>query len=70
MLAIYPEQQVAVAMVANLGHAKLPFARLMGVVNPFLADPAPWAMGALAVALAGVGVAHRRRHRGQARLPH
>jgi CubicO group peptidase (beta-lactamase class C family) len=37
VLAIYPEQRLAFAMLANLGHAKFPFARLMGVINPFLA---------------------------------
>jgi CubicO group peptidase (beta-lactamase class C family) len=37
VLAIYPKQRLAFAMLANLGHAKFPFARLMGVINPFLA---------------------------------
>jgi CubicO group peptidase (beta-lactamase class C family) len=37
VLAIYPKQRLALAMVGNLGHAKFRFARLMGVVNPFLA---------------------------------
>lgn len=39
ILAVYPQQQMSVAILANLGHAKFPFTRLMGVVNPFLADP-------------------------------
>jgi hypothetical protein len=36
VLAILPNQGLSVAILANLGHAKFPFARLMGVVNPFL----------------------------------
>ncbi|HEX9652828.1 MAG TPA: serine hydrolase domain-containing protein [bacterium] len=39
VLINYPQQQLSVAILANLGHAKFPFARLMGVVNPFLSDP-------------------------------
>jgi CubicO group peptidase (beta-lactamase class C family) len=35
-LAIFPNQRLSIAILANLGHAKFPFARLMGVVNPFL----------------------------------
>ncbi len=37
VLAIYPKQRMAFAMLANLGHAKFPFSHLMGVINPFLA---------------------------------
>ena len=29
-------ERLSIAIVTNLGHAKLPFARSMGVVNPFL----------------------------------
>jgi serine beta-lactamase-like protein LACTB, mitochondrial len=36
VLAIYPNQRLSIAILCNLGHAKFPFARLMGVVNPFL----------------------------------
>lgn len=39
-LAIYPEQNVTIAILANLGHAKFPFERLMGIANPFLYSPA------------------------------
>jgi CubicO group peptidase (beta-lactamase class C family) len=39
VLAIYPEQGVSIAILANLGHAKFPFARLMGVINPFFGIP-------------------------------
>lgn len=38
VLAIFPNQRLSIAILANLGHAKFPFARLMGVVNPFLAE--------------------------------
>jgi hypothetical protein len=34
--AIFPNQRLIIAILANLGHAKFPFARLMGVVNPYL----------------------------------
>lgn len=37
VLAIYPAQKLSIAIAANLGHAKFPFERLMGVANPFLA---------------------------------
>lgn len=37
LLVIYPDKKVCIALLANLGHAKFPFARLMGVINPFLA---------------------------------
>lgn len=39
-LAIFPEQNVSIAILANLGHAKFPFERLMGIANPFLYSPA------------------------------
>jgi CubicO group peptidase (beta-lactamase class C family) len=35
-LAVYPDQGIAIAMMGNLGHAKLPFTRLAGIVEPFL----------------------------------
>ncbi|MGH9768379.1 MAG: serine hydrolase domain-containing protein [Blastocatellia bacterium] len=38
LLAIFPNEKLSIAILANLGHAKFPFARLMGVVNPFLAE--------------------------------
>ncbi len=36
VLAIYPARKLSIALAANLGHAKFPFERLMGIVNPFL----------------------------------
>ena len=36
VLAIFPNERLSIAILANLGHAKFPFARLMGIVNPFL----------------------------------
>jgi hypothetical protein len=36
ILAIFPNQWLSIAILTNLGHAKFPFARLMGAVNPFL----------------------------------
>jgi len=38
-LAVYPDRQVSVAVLANLGHAKFSMRRLFGVVNPFVGDP-------------------------------
>jgi len=39
-LVVYPDQQVSVAVLGNLGHAKFPMNRLLGVVSPFVGDPA------------------------------
>ncbi|MFQ5778114.1 MAG: serine hydrolase domain-containing protein [Terriglobia bacterium] len=36
-LVLYPDQKVCVALLANLGHARFPFSRIMGIVNPFIA---------------------------------
>jgi CubicO group peptidase (beta-lactamase class C family) len=36
LLVIYPKQKVCVALLANLGHARFPFSRIMGIVNSFL----------------------------------
>lgn len=49
-LFVYPEQRTSIALVANLGHAKLPFNHLMGVFNPFLGSGALFGAGALVVA--------------------
>lgn len=39
LLAIYPGQQVCIALLSNLGHAKFSFDRLMGIANEFLYSP-------------------------------
>ena len=49
LLAIYPDEKVCVAIAANLGHAKFPYAHLAGVINPFLSDPAMPVLGSLYV---------------------
>jgi hypothetical protein len=36
VLATWPRQRVTVSIMSNLGHARLPFNRLMSGVNPFL----------------------------------
>jgi CubicO group peptidase (beta-lactamase class C family) len=36
LLVIYPKQKVCVALLANLGHARFPLSRIMGIVNAFL----------------------------------
>jgi CubicO group peptidase (beta-lactamase class C family) len=56
-LVVYPDQQVSIAVLANLGHARFPLARLLGVVNLFVGDwlgLASWtlAVGAFCVAVA------------------
>jgi hypothetical protein len=38
VLAVYPGSGVVVAVLANLGHAKLPFRLLVNIARPFL----PW----------------------------
>ncbi|MGH9201096.1 MAG: serine hydrolase domain-containing protein [Vicinamibacterales bacterium] len=38
VLAVYPDEGVVTAVMANLGHAKLPFRQLINVIQPFL----PW----------------------------
>jgi hypothetical protein len=35
-LAIFPDRKLSIAILTDLGHAKFPYARWMGVVNPFL----------------------------------
>ena len=52
VLINYPGQRVSIAILANLGHAKFPFARLMGVTNPFLNDPSLYVV----VAFVGIGI--------------
>jgi CubicO group peptidase (beta-lactamase class C family) len=65
VVAAYPGSGVVVAVVANLGHAKLPIRQLVNVVRPFL----PWmrpdipVAGAIVLLLAGTVCAIRRRSR-------
>lgn len=40
VLAVYPEVDVSIALLANLGHAQFSMERLFGMTNPFLSDPA------------------------------
>jgi CubicO group peptidase (beta-lactamase class C family) len=62
VLAIYPEQGVCVAVTANLGHARFPYNRLIGIANPFLFDPAKYVIAAYLFSLAlGVLVVAQRR---------
>lgn len=37
-LAIYPEEKLSLAILANLGHAKFTYEHLIGIANPFLDD--------------------------------
>jgi CubicO group peptidase (beta-lactamase class C family) len=57
VLVVYPECGVVVAVVANLGHAKLPFRPVVNISKPFL-PPVPPDLWMLA-AVAGTAVAFR-----------
>jgi hypothetical protein len=65
LLVLYPEQNVCVAVAANLGHAKFPYDRLMGIVNPFLHDPARSVIGVFlsGVVLGGIVIIWHGRSR-------
>ncbi len=63
VLAIYPDHQVSVAVVANLGHAKFPMERLLGVVNAFVGDrvgPVAWIITGALLCAAVVTLRKRR----------
>jgi CubicO group peptidase (beta-lactamase class C family) len=62
LLAIYPEQRLVFAILCNLGHARYPMARLLGIVEPFLADPLVVPLIAL-VALGSLATARVLRRR-------
>ena len=40
VLIVYPEQEISIAILSNLGHAKFPFNRLMNIANSFQYSPA------------------------------
>jgi hypothetical protein len=63
-LAVWLGQRVVVAMMANLGHAKLPFNRLMSTANPFFSGPQPDQVAAT-LALVAIAVQLWRRHHRQ-----
>lgn len=65
VLAVYPDDGVVVAVMANLGHAKLPFRQLVNVVRPFLPWPRPdtLVVFVLVSGLASVAWWARRRSR-------
>lgn len=47
-LAVYPDYQTSIAVVANLGHARFPIRRLIAATGPFLGDryaAAAWVAG-------------------------
>ena len=39
VLFVFPRRNVAFAMMANLGHARFPFDRLMRIMSPFAGEP-------------------------------
>jgi len=69
VLAIFPDQQVSLAVLANLGHARFPIARHLAIANAFAGDPlalVAWIVAAVALAGAVVlwwrpGAARDRR---------
>ncbi|MBI4472541.1 MAG: beta-lactamase family protein [Acidobacteria bacterium] len=66
VLAIFPEEKASIALVANLGHARFEFARLMTIINLFLGEPVLPLSGTLIIFAVSVyvGVRHffRRKH--------
>lgn len=61
VLAIFPDQQASLAVLANLGHARFPMRRLLAIAGAFAGDPlAPVAWTAAVVALAGAVALWRR----------
>jgi CubicO group peptidase (beta-lactamase class C family) len=70
-LIVYPDQQVSLAILANLGHARFPMPRLLGVASPFVGDPlAPvaWFLGVAAFG-AGMVLLSRRKPDGARPYP-
>jgi hypothetical protein len=56
VLAMFPEQEVTLTILTNLGHAKFPFNRLMNIANSFQYSPAKILFNVwLAILLCGVG---------------
>jgi CubicO group peptidase (beta-lactamase class C family) len=49
VLIIYPRQNVCIAILSNLGHARLPFNDLMSVINAFVPSTASLLMRAIAI---------------------
>jgi CubicO group peptidase (beta-lactamase class C family) len=39
LLLIYPNQKLSIVLLTNLGHAKFPYNRIMGIVNSFQSSP-------------------------------
>jgi serine beta-lactamase-like protein LACTB, mitochondrial len=62
-LAVYPDYQTSIAVVANLGHARFPIRRLIAATGPFVGDryaAAAWVAG-LASLVATIILLTRRR---------
>jgi len=61
-MALYPQDDVAVVILANLGHARMDMTRLVGIVAPFL-NPyrAPWPELCLFLIAAAWGPRIRKR---------
>lgn len=72
LLAIWPNQRIAVAIMANLGHARFPFRRLAAIANDFVGGP-KWdqVAGIVAMCAAAIFLISRTRiFRGRGRSVH
>jgi len=56
VLLSYPDQRASIAILANLGHARFPFNRIMGVTNAFVGDPARPIFSAFAACFFGAWI--------------
>lgn len=63
LLAVYPDQQAAIAVLANLGHARFPMRRLLAVAHPFVGDRLETLVWILAVFSLGVSLVLLPRRR-------
>lgn len=62
-LVVYPDQQVSIAVLANLGHARFSMARLLGIAHPFVGDrlePVAWILAVAALSGSLVLLIRRR----------
>lgn len=71
LLVVYPGEGFALAILANLGHARFPPERLFGIVNPFLGDPSSYVLGAtFAFVLTGFAFMLKSRRQSPRLPPH
>jgi CubicO group peptidase (beta-lactamase class C family) len=69
VLAIYPDRQVSVAILANLGHARFPLRRLLAIVRLFVGDPLEPVAWLASAGLFAAAIVVSRRGQGRYRAP-